>query len=319
MGRFDFDAKARSRWLGVVPVVVALLGAAFLLPRAAPPDIVPLPSVDHAAFEARVREDVALAQRAKQTPLPGAVRELGTLLREWNRLEATDDDATRINAARAAIDRALPPLLTNLEDLRALRAVQLDTFLGEVRAFERTGKPSDELLAVAGPFVDRMRAVGWIRGNKVLLTEDERRVAYKLTWNGVASLDRRAELALALDETRVLYGLYLRLPHAPEPQIRAFAAARTGAKDAAACAALAAGEKLAAESWRLDRIGRLAAVDPTYPAAYAKGIANYRLRKFLAAADQFESYLRDRPEGPYSLKAKNFLRASLAAAREESL
>lgn len=316
---FDFDAKTKSRWLGAVPVVVALLGAAFLMPRAATPDIVPLPTVDRAAFEARVRDDATRAERARAEALPADIRELGSLLREWNRLEATDDDATRIGAARAAIDRALPAVLGNIEGIRSLRAVQLETFLAEVRAFERTGKPSDELVAVAGPFVDRMRSVGWIRGQRVLLTEEERRVAYKLTWNGVAGVDRRSELALTLDETRVLYGLYLRLPHAPEPMIRSFAAARNGARDAAACEALTAGERLAAEGWRLDRIGRLAAIDPTYPVAYAKGVANFRLRKFLASADAFETYLREQPEGPYSLKARNFLRAAHRAAREEAL
>ena len=164
--------------------------------------------------------------------------------------------------------------------MRMLRAVQIETFLSEVKAFERSGQVSDELVAVAGPFVERMRAVGWCRGNRVLLDENERRVAYKVAWNGIIGVDRRPDCALSLDETRVLYGLYLRLPHAPESQIRALDVARNGARDVAACEALSAGEHLAAESWRLNQIGRLAPLDPTYPAAYAKGIAQFRMRKF---------------------------------------
>lgn len=311
-------SPARSRWLASVPLVVALVGGALLLPRPAVPDAVPLPAVDEGAFAAIVKDDAARAARARAEGLPGDVREFGTLVREFNHREATDDDATRIASARTALDRALPALVApGADPLKTLRAVQLEAFLNEARAFERTGQASDELVALAGPFVERMRAVGWCRGAEILLTEEERRVAYKLAWNGVAGVDRRADFALSLDEMRVLYGLYLRLPHAPEPQIRAFAAARAGAKDDAACAALTAGERLAAESWRLERIGRLAGIDPTYPVAYAKGIAQYRLGKFLAAGDAFESHLRDHPDGPYTIKARNFLRAAMIAAQGE--
>ncbi len=279
----------------------------------------PLPRVDVAAFEALVREDTARAARARREGLSDDVREFGTLLREWNRAEAEGDDSTRVSRARGAIDVALPAMTAkDGERLRALRAVQLENFLAEVRAFERTGVASEELVALGGSFVERMRAVGWRRGPRVLLDENERRVAYKVAWNAVAGVDRRADFALSLDESRVLYGLYLRLPHAPEVQIRSFGAARKGARDAAACEALTAGERLAAEGWRLERIGRLAALDATYPAAYAKGVAQFRMRRFVAAADAFEAFLRDHPAGPYAIKSRNFLSAALAAARDES-
>lgn len=321
----DFGAKRGTGGtaLAAVPLVAALTFGALMLPRAAVPEVVPTPVVDESALGAVVREDTARAARARTDGLDSAVRELGSLLRDFNKAEAQGDDAARLGSARSAIDQALAPLVgKDPEKLRVLRAVQLEAFLDEVRAFERgapSDEPSAELVALAGAFVTRMRAVGWARGRRILLDESERRVAYKLAWNGIAGVDRRPELALTLDETRVLYGLYFRLPHAPEAQIRAFEAARRGARDAAACDALTAGEHLAAESFRLERIQRFAAIDPTYPAAYAKGIAQFRLRKFLAASDSFETELRDHEGGPYSAKAKNFLRASLAAAREESL
>jgi hypothetical protein len=316
----DFGANgSRSRWLAAVPVAIALVGAVLLLPRSATPEIVPLPRIDTAAFRARVEEDVLRAERARREGLPSDVREFGTLIREWNHSEAAGDDATRVARARGALDAALPAIVTkDVERLRMLRAVELETFLDEVRAFERTGKVSEELVAVGGPFIERMRAVGWCRGQRVLLTENERRVAYKLAWNGVAGVERRADFALSLDETRALYGLYLRLPHAPETQIRGFEAARRGARDVAACEALGAGEKLAAEGWRLERIGRLAALDPTYPATFARGIAQFRMGRFAAAADAFEAYARDHAEGPHALESRNFLSASLAAARENA-
>lgn len=320
----DFGAKRGTGGtaLAAVPLVVALTFGALMLPRAAIPEVVPAPVVDERALAEVVRADAARAARARAQGLDSAVRELGSLVREFNKAEAQGDDAARLGSARTAIDQALAPLATkDVEKIRELRAVQLEAFLDEVRAFERgpADRSTDELVALGGAFVDRMRAVGWARGRRVLLDESERRVAYKLAWNGIAGVDRRPELALSLDETRVLYGLYFRLPHAPETQIRAFEAARRGARDSAACDALSAGEHLAAESWRLERIQRFAAIDPTYPAAYAKGIAQFHLRKFLAASDAFEAALRDHPDGPYATKAKNFMRASLAAAREESL
>jgi len=56
----------------------------------------------------------------------------------------------------------------------------------------------------------------------------------------------------------------------------ALEAARRGARDATACTAIAEAERAATESWRLERITRLAAIDPSYPAEYARGVASYR-------------------------------------------
>lgn len=310
---------AHGRWLAAVPVLACVAFAAFLAPRPAPPDVVPVPEVDGVALRREITRDSALAAGARSAPLPSQVREFGSLIRDWNKLESDGADASRISESRGALDRLLPTLLASgVEPLRALRAVQLEAFLAEVRRFETTGAISAELQALGGPFIERMRAVGWIRGRHVLLTEEERRVAYKSTWNGIAGVEKRADFAVTLDETRVLYGLYFRLPHAPEPQIRAFDAARKGAKDRAACDAIAAGERLSAENWRLDRIQRFANLDPSYPVAFAKGVAQFRMRKFLASADSFENHLRERPSGPYALKARNFQRAAVAASREEA-
>lgn len=295
---------------------IALAFGALVLPRSATPDSVPLPAVNVGALNAALHEDQLRAEAGKRG-LPDDVREFGSLIRSFNHLEVVADDATPVNAARNALDKALGALIgKDPERLRVLRAVETESFLAEVRAFEKSGAISDELVALSGPFVTRMRAVGWCRGNRVLLSEAERRVAYKMQWNGVAGVDRRPEFALSLDETRVLYGLYFRLPHAAEPQLRGFEAAREGAKDVAACDALTAGEELAAEAWRFERIGRFGAIDPTYPVAYAKGIAQFKMRKFQPAADSFEVFLRDHEDGPYVLKARNYLRAALSAARE---
>src|SRR6185369_9048439 len=81
-----------GRLLAGIPVLVAALGMALLFPHTANPDVVPLPNLDRAALAAIVRDDGALANRGRAEGLPSEVREFGSLVREWNRLEATSTD-----------------------------------------------------------------------------------------------------------------------------------------------------------------------------------------------------------------------------------
>jgi TolA-binding protein len=97
----------------------------------------------------------------------------------------------------------------------------------------------------------------------------------------------------------------------------ALEAARRGARDAASCQALDEAERGATETWKLEHIARLAAIDPAYPADYARGIASFRRGDFGASTKAFRSWLRDHPEGPLALRAQSFLRAATAADRVE--
>ena len=89
--------------------------------------------------------------------------------------------------------------------------------------------------------------------------------------------------------------------------------ARTNAKDKVTCDALEAGENLAAEAWRLDKINKLGAIDPAYPLAYAQGVAQFRLGHFEASVEAFEAWVKEHPDGAYVLRARNYLRAALEA------
>jgi TolA-binding protein len=96
----------------------------------------------------------------------------------------------------------------------------------------------------------------------------------------------------------------------------AILAARRGARDPSACLALDEAERASTEAWRLDHIGRLAAIDPAYPADYARGVVSFRRGDFGASAKAFEAWLQAHPGGPMSLRAQNFLRAAAAADRD---
>ena len=156
-----------ARWLALIPLTAFLLMMLLMMPRAVPPEDVPLPQVDGKALEAIRNDDGSRAASARQARLPGGALLVGTKLRALNKLQATNASAEDIGVARTALEVAFRTLLADEhgpDALRSLRAVQLDTFLAEVERFETTGQPTEELQEIAGGFVDRMSAAGWIRG-----------------------------------------------------------------------------------------------------------------------------------------------------------
>ncbi len=304
--------------LGLIPLAVAFVLGVLLLPRRVEPEGVPLPRVDPAALARVEAADRQLADRARREPLTGAVRALGSAVRDFHTLEARDADAQALFDARRAVDSALVDALGGgLDPLLELRAVQLESFLTEVARFTSRGEQSAELAAVAGAFVRSMTVEGWCQGHALAPTGAALRTLYKHMWNGFLGLEGRAELRPALDEERALYAFTISHPHPGKPMRDALEAARRGARDERACAALDQAEQGAIEAWRLQQIARLAAVDPTYPAAYARGVASYRKGDFGASAEAFRDWLRGHPDGPYALRARNFLRAAAAAQQVE--
>lgn len=304
--------------LALVPVTVALVFGLLLMPRRATPDAVPVPVADRAVLSQVASTDRALDERARREPLPGAVRALGSAIRAFHALEARDGSAAEMSNARRAVDGALvDALATGNGPLIALRATQLTSFLQEVDRFEGGAAASSELEAVAGNFVRSLSAEGWCHDHDVVPTRDVLAVMFKHMWNAFLGLDARPELAPTLDEERLLYAFYLSHPHASRSMREALAAARRGARDASACTALDEAERGALESWRLEHIARLAAIDPAYPADYARGVVAFRRGDYGAASRAFESWVRDHPEGPLAMRARNFLRSASSAERVE--
>ena len=304
-----------GRALALVPVLALVVYGALLLPRAVPPEEVPLPQADGRALDRIRAADHARATRSE--PLPPDVRALGSAILEFNTRQAHDEPEARVVEARAAVDRALPAALdvAGEDAVVTLRAMHLESFLAEVRRFEATGEETSALAAAAGSFVRRMRSAGWCTGHDLAMDDDVLRVAFKLTWSATLGLEGRAALAPALDESRVLYAFYIQHPHAPEAVRARFEAARKVARDEAALRALDAGETLAAEAWRIEKIRRIAALDAAYPTRFALGVAYFRHGEFATSAESFRDWLHDHPDGPWTLRARNHLRAALDEAR----
>jgi hypothetical protein len=315
---FRRDERRDSMWLALTPLAVALVFGLLLVPRRCPPEGMPLPVADARQIAHVVRADHELAEQGRREPLSGAVRALGSAVRQFHGLEARDADARAMGEARRAIDVALADAIPGgMGGLLRLRAVQLEAFLEEVRLFAETGVQSDELHALAGAFVRSMTNEGWCEGHTFAPTPSVLRVMFKQMWNAFLGLENNHELEPSLDEQRVLYAFYLSHPHPSKASRQAIAAARRGARDAKACRAVAEAERTAIESWRLERIIRLSAIDPAYPADYARGVASFRRGDYGAAADAFRAWLGAHAEGPLALRAQNYLRAAVDANRAE--
>jgi hypothetical protein len=307
-----------AMWLALVPLGVAFVLGVLLLPRRAVPESVPLPIADLGELVRVAAADHLRAERARHELLPGPVRALGTALRDFHTLEAANDDTHQLYRAKQAVDDALLETLRGgTEPLLELRAVQLEGFLDEMHHFEATGEQSAELKALAGGFVRSLTSEGWCVGHAVAAGDDALRTMFKQMWNALLGVQGKAELAPTLDEQRAVFAFYLSHARPPRAMREALDAARRGARDATACAAVAEAESAATESWRLERIGRLGAIDPAYPADFARGVASYRGGDFGASVHAFQTWLRDHPDGPLALRAQNYLRGAASAERVE--
>jgi TolA-binding protein len=305
-----------AMWLALVPIGVAITLGLLLFPRQALPDSVPLPMPDPGALARAAAVDHDLAEKARRESLPANIRALGSALRELHLVEVGAEPTRSVAQMRQAIDSLTAQALAGGDEtLLQLRAVQLESFLAEARRFEATRTQSAELVSVAGGFVHSMETEGWYDGRSFEASDAALRAMFKEMWNAVVGLDKRESFRPPLDEERALYALYLAHPHAAPAMRDAVAAARRGARDARTCEAVAVLQRTAVETWRIERISRLAAIDPQYPAAYARGIANLRRGEYARAVDDLSAWLRDHPDGPLTLRAHNYLRAAVAASR----
>ena len=244
-----------------------MLLAALLFPHDSAPDDVPLPAIDTRALERTEHDDDARSARASTAGLPAEVRALGEAIRAFDTAEAKDAPRTPWPELRAAVDEARRLAFDKggIEGILDLRATQEKKFVDEVHAWRKTGQESDELAAVGGAFIRRMTLAGYVDGRKLALADRELRVAYKLKWNAVARFEGVPEFQPTLDEMRAFYTFEILHPHAPEAARETLAAARKNARTQADCDALEAGEQLAIEQWRLDKVEKLVALDPVVP------------------------------------------------------
>jgi hypothetical protein len=306
----------QAQALALVPLVVGMIFGALVLPRRVPPDEIPAPSIDGRALSRTEAEDDARAARVARAPLTSQLRAVGSDFRAFNIAEGTGGNEATIAAAREQLFQALRQATDAdpVEGLLDLRAFQMRSFLEAVRHFEHTGETSPDLLELGGTFVARMQKVGWCVGHTLLMSDEARRAAFKATWTHTMGLDSSRAFALTLDEHRALYAFYFKHPHATElgrARLGPDAPTPPGGRERI----VEAGDRAAA-SWLLTKISELAKIDPTYPTQLGQAAALYLRRDYRGSASLYQSWLETHPNGAWTLRVQNHLRAALLAAAE---
>lgn len=282
-------------------LALVLGGSAILLaaPRPVVPTVVPSPIIDGAALAETMARDDALARAAADTPLDVDVRALGREIRSYNEsaaLETEDDEFVR---ARERVIEAASKVGQLGEDLEKLRAYQMIRFLEEVRAWQRTGVIGEELRALSGDFVDALSRSRWcVEGTRELvLGERELRVLFKKRWNKLVGADGEP-LLLTLQEERLRLGFLIKFPFVNND------AAGRSLTDPVSLQRLLTPQ-------RMKLLDQLAELDSDYPVELARGVVLFLAAQYPRAADAFRRHLEARPDGPYTLHARNFMKAAL--------
>ena len=308
-----------GRWLALIPVTIGVVMMALMMPRATEPDAVPVPTVDTRALHATMHHDDELAAKAKAERLPTDVLAVGTGVRDFQFAQQHAEPSgpegldRTVTAAAARLDearRALGGRQGWEQDLLELRATQMSAFLEEIARYEKTGESTKDLEELGGGFVKHLETWGWMNGKRILLDEPQRRASFKVVWNTIVGVEVRPLFQLTLDEQRALYTLYLTRPHASEMSERSIVSLRKADQ----CGKALIEERHAREMWRAEKIKKLGAIDPTYPTDYAVGVSMYRAGNYELATDAFRTWLDAHPEGPWSARARNHLKASIIAA-----
>ena len=157
------------------------------------PQDVPEPWIRPSALERIARVDHALAGAAKAERLDVDVRALGSAFRAYGRADTQGLDKEVVAARRAVAEAAQRALSGGEAPVLKLRAFQLESFLREVARWEATGKETDELHELGGPFVLHARRVGWIREGSVLCDDAVRRALFKKRYNELGMLRGTAQ------------------------------------------------------------------------------------------------------------------------------
>jgi hypothetical protein len=280
---------------GLVVILFALVAVIVSVPYPALPDEIPRPVVSFRLVAQARSLDDALAAKAAAQPLDFDVRAFGEAIRLFGVADFERDEPALVRAVAEMPGRLQLAQAKGDESLLQLRAFQMKVFLEELQAFETTGKESLALRELAGGIIPTATSAGWIKieGNRRQIVADDtvRRVLFKRRWVEVTGL-RRAPFFVSLDEERVLYNFFL-----DHPVVHP---AFGHSDDAFLCRA--------ADEYRLKKVSELAAVDPKYPADYARGLLLLRLGKTREAVDPLSAFVAAHADGSYAIRARNTLR-----------
>ena len=303
-------AQSWSRHLeGWQPALLALLlagsTAALAIPRSIAPFDIPEPRLDPGALHHIDLVDAELAASADRERLDVDVLKLGTELFAFGVADAKRDDEALATARRDVLDAAHRALRVGTAPMLALRAHHLRTFQREMARYDATGEESDRLHEVAGGIIHRLEHNGWVdvtrAHHRVLPDATVLSILFKKHWNEVVGVSG-APFDSTLAEARAFYRFLIAHPALPD------SAGSPGLYDARAAIT---------GQYRLKKLDELSALDHDYPVQLARGVVYYQLGRFPLAVEAFRRHLEARPDGPYTFRAQNYLRAALGRSHDE--
>ena len=290
---------------GVVALVIAGVGVMLGAPRPVPPTEVPVPFPDGATLEAAARREDARAtvfssMSEEERTKAFDVRAVGNLFRKFGEADLAHD-RDQLSQIRGELHQAVRVVRERGGDepLLGLRAYQLRVFLDGLDTWQRTGKETEDARLIGGEFVTVAEKSGWVApGRRLLADRHALSTLFLRRWAEIMAL-RDGAFAVSTDQLRSLYAFLL--AHSPP------GGANGPQADKAA-------EARATWTWTLRKVEELAALDKAYPADLARGVAFYQLGDARAAVAAFRKHLETHPDGPHTLRARNFLTAALEIA-----
>jgi hypothetical protein len=265
--------------LGAV-ALVGLLG----VPRGVMPADVPAPRVIWSLYDVQERDETALLHGSRGG-LPLSVRTVGELLRRFGQSEA-EGDATALATLREQILRASKHAASNAggQPLLQLRALQTHLFLRALGRYRATGKHSSELTELSGALLSKARRAGWFDGRELAANDAELGAMFRVRWTELTGLAQASAFRPTLNDLRLYYAHRLRYPDAGND----------------------IGDRIQAQ---LNDVRALGKVDSSYPTEFAAGVLLHRLGSVDAALESFRAHLRARPDGEWTLRARNYATA----------
>lgn len=271
-------------------VLTVALSAALVVPRGVQPDAVPAPQIDRIEQAARVEEEAERAARAAGG-LSFEVRSVGEAYRSWGRAAfAHEDVVPQLEAqlrrlAKVVIDAHGEEALLDLRALQAQLFVRSLTLRSDV-------EPTLDRRELGGDFLALGLEHGWFGSSPSAADARELGTLFRVHWADVLGLGHRHPFAPTLNEWRVYYRFLLAQPTS------------TGA------------EHEGDVRRKLGYVAALAEHDRDYPFHLARGVLLYQRGDPLGAAAELRTHLSQHPDGPWTLRARNYLAACGAALVE---
>ncbi len=272
-----------------ITVVLVAVSALLALPRAAEPDLFPVPLIDVAEATAMRARYAELADRAEREGLPFETRAVGDAVRRLGRALGTRDPDTE-HVERVLDERMRAALSAGQGNaLLRLRAVQLRLFLRAVREHDWKKPPSAELRELGGDLPERARDNDWVGPAGFVGSEDELATLFIVRWIELTYLRDAEAFRPSLAEWRRYYRFLLIHPERAEGSI----------------------ERARLRLRYVEALGRR---DHDYPAALARGCLLDQAGEKASAVEQLSGFLAAPSGGEWTLRARNYVVGLAGAA-----